>query len=503
MKKKNLVSCLTICSSAFLFSFLPRYTFADSPTTLKPAHDGGSNIAFVDKNDLSQNERNLIRPIQDGEKVKQCSIYRLVYEKVESAPSFLEKEVMKELPNTGSITSWGEIFLGTSLMSVGFFAIVKNRKGKQHLVLLLVLAGGSLITYGGVGASQTVAEISNRIMIATGEKLEAPAIDKYRFVGLIETEGQCQIVSLPPTFSPEMPTPPIQPALPNLNIDDIPKVPEPPVVPALPELELPEIPTPPIQPALPSLNIDDIPKIPEPPVVPALPELELPEIPTPPIQPALPNLNIDDIPKVPEPPVVPTLPELELPEIPTPPIQPALPNLNIDDIPKVPEPPVVPALPELELPEIPTPPIQQALPNLNIDDIPENPPAILEKPIGKISQPKVHVRIEAYRVRYNGLVPLRLGNEPGSSNSIDLGEYDVYRNIDEVNEQLKNNSDVIPSLVNNTYNIDAVQEVRKAAGYRYLGRYIGLVDDSDPTSGSFVEGKDIVIKLKFVENSPQ
>ena len=392
MKKKNLVSCLTICSSAFLFSFLPRYTFADSPTTLKPAHDGGSNIAFVDKNDLSQNERNLIRPIQDGEKVKQCSIYRLVYEKVESAPSFLEKEVMKELPNTGSITSWGEIFLGTSLMSVGFFAIVKNRKGKQHLVLLLVLAGGSLITYGGVGASQTVAEISNRIMIATGEKLEAPAIDKYRFVGLIETEGQCQIVSLPPTFSPEMPTPPIQPALPNLNIDDIPKVPEPPVVPALPELELPEIPTPPIQPAL---------------------------------------------------------------------------------------------------------------PNLNIDDIPENPPAILEKPIGKISQPKVHVRIEAYRVRYNGLVPLRLGNEPGSSNSIDLGEYDVYRNIDEVNEQLKNNSDVIPSLVNNTYNIDAVQEVRKAAGYRYLGRYIGLVDDSDPTSGSFVEGKDIVIKLKFVENSPQ
>ena len=429
MKKKNLVSCLTICSSAFLFSFLPRYTFADSPTTLKPAHDGGSNIAFVDKNDLSQNERNLIRPIQDGEKVKQCSIYRLVYEKVESAPSFLEKEVMKELPNTGSITSWGEIFLGTSLMSVGFFAIVKNRKGKQHLVLLLVLAGGSLITYGGVGASQTVAEISNRIMIATGEKLEAPAIDKYRFVGLIETEGQCQIVSLPPTFSPEMPTPPIQPALPNLNIDDIPKVPEPPVVPALPELELPEIPTPPIQPALPSLNIDDIPKIPEPPVVPALPELELPEIPTPPIQPALPNLNIDDI--------------------------------------------------------------------------PENPPAILEKPIGKISQPKVHVRIEAYRVRYNGLVPLRLGNEPGSSNSIDLGEYDVYRNIDEVNEQLKNNSDVIPSLVNNTYNIDAVQEVRKAAGYRYLGRYIGLVDDSDPTSGSFVEGKDIVIKLKFVENSPQ
>ena len=466
MKKKNLVSCLTICSSAFLFSFLPRYTFADSPTTLKPAHDGGSNIAFVDKNDLSQNERNLIRPIQDGEKVKQCSIYRLVYEKVESAPSFLEKEVMKELPNTGSITSWGEIFLGTSLMSVGFFAIVKNRKGKQHLVLLLVLAGGSLITYGGVGASQTVAEISNRIMIATGEKLEAPAIDKYRFVGLIETEGQCQIVSLPPTFSPEMPTPPIQPALPNLNIDDIPKVPEPPVVPTLPELELPEIPTPPIQPALP-------------------------------------NLNIDDIPKVPEPPVVPTLPELELPEIPTPPIQPALPNLNIDDIPKVPEPPVVPALPELELPEIPTPPIQQALPNLNIDDIPENPPAILEKPIGKISQPKVHVRIEAYRVRYNGLVPLRLGNEPGSSNSIDLGEYDVYRNIDEVNEQLKNNSDVIPSLVNNTYNIDAVQEVRKAAGYRYLGRYIGLVDDSDPTSGSFVEGKDIVIKLKFVENSPQ
>ena len=299
---------------------------------------------------------------------------------------------MKELPNTGSITSWGEIFLGTSLMSVGFFAIVKNRKGKQHLVLLLVLAGGSLITYGGVGASQTVAEISNRIMIATGEKLEAPAIDKYRFVGIIETEGQCQIVSLPPTFSPEMPTPPIQPALPSLNIDDIPEIPEPPVVPTLPELELPEIPTPPIQPALPSLNIDDI---------------------------------------------------------------------------------------------------------------PENPPATLEKPIGKIPQSKVHVRIEAYRARYNGLVPLSLGNEPGSSNSIDLGEYDVYRNIDEVNEQLKNNSDVILSLVNNTYNIDAVQEVRKAAGYRYLGRYIGLVDDSDPISGSFVEGKDIVIKLKFVENAPQ
>ncbi|OFL52443.1 hypothetical protein HMPREF2764_08635 [Streptococcus sp. HMSC073F11] len=425
MKKKNIAGLLTVCSSALLFSIIPRYTFADSQSTLKPAHDGGTNIAFVDKNDLSQDEQRLIRPIQNGEKVKSCSIYRLVYEKVESAPSFLEKEISKELPNTGSVISWGSFFLGTSLMSAGLFAIVKNRRGKQFLVLLL--AGGSLITYGVVSASQTMSEISSRIMIAEGENLEAPAIDQYRFVGIIETEGQCQIISLPPTSSPNTPSFTEEPPTPR-----IPNTPDP-----LPTPGTSEYPT--------------------------LPEHKL------------------GIPLVMDKPI-----------------------LTEEDIPKIPEPPVVQELPELEIPNIPTPPVQPELPSIEPKDIPDNPPATLEKPIGKISQSRVHVRIETYWKTYNGLVPLRHGNQPDSSNFVDLGEYDVYENIDEVNSKLEKNSDLIPSLVHNTYNIDAMQELRKATGRRYFGgHYIGLVDDSDPTSGSFTEGKDIVIKMMFVAQSPQ
>ena len=462
MKKKNIAGLLTVCSSALLFSIIPRYTFADSQSTLKPAHDGGTNIAFVDKNDLSQDEQRLIRPIQNGEKVKSCSIYRLVYEKVESAPSFLEKEISKELPNTGSVISWGSFFLGTSLMSAGLFAIVKNRRGKQFLVLLL--AGGSLITYGVVSASQTMSEISSRIMIAEGENLEAPAIDQYRFVGIIETEGQCQIISLPPTSSPNTPSFTEEPPTPR-----IPNTPDP----------------------LPTPGTSEYPTLPE-------HKLGIPLVMDKPI------LTEEDIPKIPEPPVVQELPELEIPDIPTPPIQPALPSLNIEDIPKIPEPPVVQELPELEIPNIPTPPVQPELPSIEPKDIPDNPPATLEKPIGKISQSRVHVRIETYWKTYNGLVPLRHGNQPDSSNFVDLGEYDVYENIDEVNSKLEKNSDLIPSLVHNTYNIDAMQELRKATGRRYFGgHYIGLVDDSDPTSGSFTEGKDIVIKMMFVAQSPQ
>jgi endothelin-converting enzyme 1, metalloprotease family M13, putative len=462
MKKKNIAGLLTVCSSALLFSIIPRYTFADSQSTLKPAHDGGTNIAFVDKNDLSQDEQRLIRPIQNGEKVKSCSIYRLVYEKVESAPSFLEKEISKELPNTGSVISWGSFFLGTSLMSAGLFAIVKNRRGKQFLVLLL--AGGSLITYGVVSASQTMSEISSRIMIAEGENLEAPAIDQYRFVGIIETEGQCQIISLPPTSSPNTPSFTEEPPTPR-----IPNTPDP----------------------LPTPGTSEYPTLPE-------HKLGIPLVMDKPI------LTEEDIPKIPEPPVVQELPELEIPDIPTPPIQPALPSLNIEDIPKIPEPPVVQELPELEIPNIPTPPVQPELPSIEPKDIPDNPPATLEKPIGKISQSRVHVRIETYWKTYNGLVPLRHGNQPDSSNFVDLGEYDVYENIDEVNSKLEKNSDLIPSLVHNTYNIDAMQELRKATGRRYFGgHYIGLVDDSDPTSGSFTEGKDIVIKMMFVAESPQ
>ena len=347
-------------------------------------------------------------------------------------------------------------------MSAGLFAIVKNRRGKQFLVLLL--AGGSLITYGVVSASQTMSEISSRIMIAEGENLEAPAIDQYRFVGIIETEGQCQIISLPPTSSPNTPSFTEEPPTPR-----IPNTPDP----------------------LPTPGTSEYPTLPE-------HKLGIPLVMDKPI------LTEEDIPKIPEPPVVQELPELEIPDIPTPPIQPALPSLNIEDIPKIPEPPVVQELPELEIPNIPTPPVQPELPSIEPKDIPDNPPATLEKPIGKISQSRVHVRIETYWKTYNGLVPLRHGNQPDSSNFVDLGEYDVYENIDEVNSKLEKNSDLIPSLVHNTYNIDAMQELRKATGRRYFGgHYIGLVDDSDPTSGSFTEGKDIVIKMMFVAESPQ
>jgi len=64
---------------------------------LKAAKNGGANIAYVDKASLSAEEKAAIRALGKDERVKECSVYKLVYEK-NGAP--VNKP--KTLPNTGT-----------------------------------------------------------------------------------------------------------------------------------------------------------------------------------------------------------------------------------------------------------------------------------------------------------------------------------------------------------------------------------------------------------------
>lgn len=91
-------------------------------TGLHTANDGGSNVAYVDKEGLSQTEVAQIKKLLPETKVKGCSIYKLIYEKDTTTPttpsntstatpsntSTLPKPVKnfvdKVLPNTGDTT---------------------------------------------------------------------------------------------------------------------------------------------------------------------------------------------------------------------------------------------------------------------------------------------------------------------------------------------------------------------------------------------------------------
>lgn len=89
-------------------------------TGLHTANDGGNNVAYVDKEGLSQTEVAQIKKLLPETKVKGCSIYKLIYEKDASTPtttntptdttstSTLPKPVKnfvdKVLPNTGDTT---------------------------------------------------------------------------------------------------------------------------------------------------------------------------------------------------------------------------------------------------------------------------------------------------------------------------------------------------------------------------------------------------------------
>lgn len=118
-------------------------------TGLHTANDGGSNVAYVDKEGLSQTEVAQIKKLLPDTKVKGCSIYKLVYEKDATTPatpsntstttpsntstSTLPKPVKnfvdKVLPNTGDTTiqAYGTL-AGLGLLAGASFLIIKNKK---------------------------------------------------------------------------------------------------------------------------------------------------------------------------------------------------------------------------------------------------------------------------------------------------------------------------------------------------------------------------------------
>ena len=69
---------------------------------LKPARNGGPNVSHVDKASLTVEELKAIRSLEKDERVKECSVYKLVYEKMP-----LDKP--KVLPNTGNVVGYGHL----------------------------------------------------------------------------------------------------------------------------------------------------------------------------------------------------------------------------------------------------------------------------------------------------------------------------------------------------------------------------------------------------------
>ena len=164
---------------------------------LKPAKNGGANIAHIDKSSLSADEAKAIRTLGRDERVKECSVYKLVYEKNGSSP-----KKPKTLPNTGDVIGSGYL-VGAGVLAGLAFYLLRNKQGRKMLVIMLV--GGSSLVYAINDAnaiSGTV--IKPSILVASDNVINAPEIDGYRFVGVIEMEGVCLIDPTPtPTPTPE------------------------------------------------------------------------------------------------------------------------------------------------------------------------------------------------------------------------------------------------------------------------------------------------------------
>ena len=153
---------------------------------LKAAKNGGANIAYVDKASLSAEEKAAIRALGKDERVKECSVYKLVYEK-NGAP--VNKP--KTLPNTGDVVGYGYL-VGAGVLAGLAFYLLRNKQGRKMLVIMLV--GGSSLVYA---INDTNAFSGNpvapTILVASNNVINAPEIDGYRFVGVIELEGVCLI----------------------------------------------------------------------------------------------------------------------------------------------------------------------------------------------------------------------------------------------------------------------------------------------------------------------
>ena len=224
MKKKLLL--LTLSASSLLYA---QPALANNSKTdveaklssnqwkgLKAAKNGGANIAYVDKASLSAEEKTAIRALGKDERVKECSVYKLVYEK-NGAP--VNKP--KTLPNTGDVVGYGYL-VGAGVLAGLAFYLLRNKQGRKMLVIMLV--GGSSLVYT---INDTNAFSGNpvapTILVASDNVINAPEIDGYRFVGVIELEGVC-LIDPNPTPKPE-PKPDPDPNV-TPNPDPEPELPE-------------------------------------------------------------------------------------------------------------------------------------------------------------------------------------------------------------------------------------------------------------------------------------
>ena len=230
MKKKLLL--LTLSASSLLYA---QPALANDAKTdveaklssnqwkgLKAAKNGGTNIAYVDKASLSAEEKTAIRALGKDERVKECSVYKLVYEK-NGAP--VNKP--KTLPNTGDVVGYGYL-VGAGVLAGLAFYLLRNKQGRKMLVIMLV-GGGSLVYTINDTNAFSGNPVAPTILVASDNVINAPEIDGYRFVGVIELEGVC-LIDPNPTPKPE-PKPEPKP-------DPDPKVtPNPDPEPELPEVK--------------------------------------------------------------------------------------------------------------------------------------------------------------------------------------------------------------------------------------------------------------------------
>lgn len=228
MKKKLLLLTLSASSLLYAQSALANNSKTDVEAKLssnqwkglKAAKNGGANIAYVDKASLSAEEKTAIRALGKDERVKECSVYKLVYEK-NGAP--VNKP--KTLPNTGDVVGYGYL-VGAGVLAGLAFYLLRNKQGRKMLVIMLV--GGSSLVYT---INDTNAFSGNpvapTILVASDNVINAPEIDGYRFVGVIELEGVC-LIDPNPTPKPEPKPEPKPDPDPNVtpNPDPEPELPE-------------------------------------------------------------------------------------------------------------------------------------------------------------------------------------------------------------------------------------------------------------------------------------
>ena len=253
MKKKILL--LTLSASSLLYA---QPALANNSKTdveaklssnqwkgLKAAKNGGANIAYVDKASLSAEEKTAIRALGKDERVKECSVYKLVYEK-NGAP--VNKP--KTLPNTGDVVGYGYL-VGAGVLAGLAFYLLRNKQGRKMLVIMLV-GGGSLVYTINDTNAFSGNPVAPTILVASDNVINAPEIDGYRFVGVIELEGVC-LIDPNPTPKPE-PKPEPKP-------DPDPKVtPNPDPEPELPEVK-PGTPSPACPPTMNPNKPSEIPDI--------------------------------------------------------------------------------------------------------------------------------------------------------------------------------------------------------------------------------------------------